>query len=207
METREGRWVDGDGNKLREHRHDHYDWHFMRTKHRPLTLSVTYPEVSRMMRSAPLLRLKIFSPRLADQLIEKYNIDKIGATVDKRGGQIEIYLEKLFEDLVELGREHFQYDILNDAWHNEGIRALASIALFDFFHDCYYIHEILHRMWQWESSHRENKRRDRVKEEDIVNTISRAISTQLHNHLFEADLDYSWEHYRKMLKESKDEIR
>lgn len=202
VELRMGRWVDNDGNKIAEHRHDHYDWHFVRTRHRPLTLGVIYPEVNKMMRSEAYLRLRIFSPRLADQLIEEHSIDNIGAAVDKRGGQIEIYLEKLFEDLVELGREHFQYDVLNDAWYNEGVRDFVSMTLFDFFHDDYYIHEVLHRMWHWESSHRENRRRYRVKEEDVVRVIAHAISTQLHGQLFETDLDDSWEHYRKMLREA-----
>ncbi len=43
-----GRWVDNDENKIAEHRHGHYDWHFVHTRHRPMRRDVDYPKVNKI---------------------------------------------------------------------------------------------------------------------------------------------------------------
>lgn len=202
MELRDSRWVDENGVKLKEHRHDHYNWHFVDTRHRSLKLNPSYPKINKIMRSSSYLRLKMLAPYLVDRLIEENNLDKIGAVADKRGGPLEIYLDKLLEDAAQLGYTHWGWDIFDDVKYDEELRDLASINLLLFFHGCYYIHEILHRMWHWESSHNQNKRRDRDKEENIVTILSCAINTQLYNHLFNGSPDENWETHRNQLQEA-----
>ena len=66
------------------------------------------------MRSSSYLRLKMLAPYLVDRLIEENNLDKIGAVADKRGGPLEIYLDKLLEDAAWLGYTHWGCDIFDD---------------------------------------------------------------------------------------------
>lgn len=201
MEFRKSRWIDDDGEKLDEHRHGHYNWHFVHTKHRPLRLGLDYPRVNKIMRSSSFVSLKAFAPFLVDRLIEDHNVDKIGAMADKRGGPLEIYLDKLLEDAVQLALTHWEWDVFDNTKHDEELSDLTIMILIYFCHSCYYIHEILHRMWQWESSYKENKKRDKDKEENIVAIISFAVNTYLHNHLFKSSIDDTWEMYRGMLNE------
>lgn len=201
MEFKKSRWVDDNGEKLDEHRHGHYNWHLVHTKHRPLRLDLDYPRVNKIMRSSSFRSLEMFAPFLVDRLIKDHRVDKIGAMADQRGGPLEIYLDKLLEDVTQLALIHWEWDVLNDTTHDEELRDLVTMSLIYFCHSSYYIHEILHRMWQWESSHRENKKRDRDGEEKIVMIISYAVSTYLHNDLFKGNPDSTWEMYRGMLNE------
>ncbi len=201
MEFRKSRWVDDNGEKYDEHRHSHYNWHFVHTKHRPLRLDVDYPEVNKMMRSSSYISLRLFAPFLADRFDEEYSVDKIGGMADKRGGPLEIYLDNLLEDAAQIGHIHWDWDVFDSEKYDDDLRDLLSMALFNFCHDCYYTHEILHRMWQWETSHKQNRKRDRDKEEEIVSVISYAINTQHYGQLFDASLDASWERYKGMLRE------
>ncbi len=200
MKYRKSRWVDNNGEKLDEHKHGHYNWHFIDTKHRSLRLDIAYPEVNKILRSASYLSLKAFMPFLADKLVEEHRVHQIGATVDKRGGPIEIYMDKLVEDTIHMGHTHWGWDFL-DSDCDEGTRDAVSITLFMFFHDSYHIHEILHRMWHWETSHSQNKKRDKKREEDVVMFLSYVITTQLYNHLFTPPPDATWGRHKEMLKE------
>jgi len=129
MELRDSRWVDEKGVKLKEHRHDHYNWHFVDTRHRPLKLNPSYPKINKIMRSSSYLRLKMLAPYLIERLIEENNLDKIGAVADKRGGPLEIYLDKFLEDAAHLGYTHFGWDIFDEDKFDEELRDIASINL------------------------------------------------------------------------------
>lgn len=203
MELRKSRWTSEDDEKLDEHRHGHYNWHLVDTKHRPMRLDLVYPEVNMIMRSRSFLSLKAFAPHLIDKLIKNHGVDKIGATVSKRGGPVEIYLDKLLEDTTHLALSNWGCDVLDDTKHDDDSNDLISILVILFCHSSYYIHEILHRMWRWEGSYKQNRKRSMVKEEKIVMIISYAVNTYLHNHLFKPSPDESWEIYKVMLKEVK----
>lgn len=218
IEERAGRWVDEDGNKIREHKHGHYSWHFVHTKHRPLRLDVDYPTEHYLLRSIAFKRhmifsggiLKVFSPdayeRFKEELLEKYKIPVTGALVHKRGGPIEIYLDKALEDTTWLAYNHFNYEILNEEWKS-WMRDFLSIFVFYLCHDLYYIHEILHRMWYWECSYSQNRSRDREYEEEIVDIISHAVNTYIYSNLFTGKEEVLWEKYRKMLEKHRRRVR
>lgn len=240
MEFRDSRWIDESGKHMKEHKHDHHNWHLVGTKHRSLKLNVVYPEKHWLLRSGVFQNVMIFSPlgwirsdeereKAMEAHMRELKIPQTIALVTKLGGPIEIYMDKLIDSVVEMNEANFKYPItdheaakrliLDNIKEKYGIEVrdeisddyiqsmcdIMAIPMFIFKHEWVYIHEILHRMWHWETTYRQNKRRDKEEEEEIVDIIAVAIAFQgkfARDVLFSIDdIEKKWDEYKVKLKE------
>ncbi len=148
-----------------EHRHDRYRSHPISRRHRPLRLDVEYPTKNIFFRQEVIANMPSWEFHwryISDDRFKKtvQKARKIMGLVKKEGGPIEIYIGKLLARTARTIRE--------------GGRPCTDEEMIEQFMDEHFIvhvHEVLHRMWHWESTFEENRRRSRkraLKREELT---------------------------------------
>ena len=136
-----------------KHSHDRYRCHPVSRRHRPLRLDVEYPIVTPFLRHEAIVNMPTWEFHwryVSDDLFKKtvQKARKIMGLVKREGGPIEIYLRVLLRRTAKTVRESklpFTDQVLLEQFMDE--------------HFIVHIHEVLHRMWQWESTFNENRGR------------------------------------------------
>lgn len=179
-----------------EHKHDRYRRHPVSRRHRPLRLDVEYPKENLFYRSKVIKgmsSLEFITRYVSDErfkeAVEKAN--KIMGLVKSEGGPIEIYLGKLLQRTAKTIRE--------------GGRPFTDQAILEQFMDEHFIvhiHEILHRMWQWESTFEENRRRRRKRAQKREEITVRDLALWIRNIMYVKPpwADSVWEQFCKKYK-------
>ncbi len=88
-------------------------------------------------------------------------VNKTLGLIKKNGGPVEIYIGKLLHRTAKTVRGN-----------GEPFTDQALLEQFMTEHFIIHIHEVLHKMWHWESTFGENRKRGRIREEMTVKDLS-----------------------------------
>lgn len=179
-----------------EHKHDRYRRHPVSRKHRPLRLDVEYPSENPFFRSKTVTGLSSYefimlyiSNERFKEAVERAR--KMLGSVKREGGPIEIYLGKLLHRTAKTIRENG--------------RPFTDEELIEQFMDEHFIvhtHEVLHRMWQWESTFEENRKRKRKRARKREEKTVKDLSLWIRNIMYVKPpyADSVWEQFCKKYK-------
>lgn len=161
-----------------EHRHDRYRRHPVSRRHRSLRLDVKYPKENLFFRAKVIKDMSSYEFMIRYISDERFKgafekAQKMLGSVKREGGPIEIYVGQLLVSAVRMIR-------------TSG-KPLTDEELVEQFMDGHFIvhvHEVLHRMWQWESTFEENRRRSRKRASKREEMTVRDLSLWIRNIMY-----------------------